>query len=257
MKKLILTTLLTLTANVAIATNKLPQPKPTTTKLSLPTFSAINATGRINVMIIGTHSKNPSDTVVENKNPQWVTAKVRNHVLYLHALSAASPSLKAPTVKVRMYRLNKLEAYGRASITAKNVQSDGLYLHADTTRNITLSGKLAVNQIRNYGPSHINLRWVKGKEINIQSYAGRITLAGRADQVRVKLRNHAILDAQYLRTKHVVVQTKDFSVAKVLPIDSLRAFATDHSNVYFYKTPQHISRYTSRSGNILQMGRRK
>lgn len=252
-KKIVLASILLLTTTSLYA---IPQPAPTKTTLKLPAFSAIHATGRMNLIITGTKSNNPSDTVVENKNPQWVEAKVQGHVLYLRALNAAEPSRTPPIIKVHLYQLDKLDVYGRVTITGTDIKSDGLYMRADNTRDITLNGKLVVDQIRNYGPGHITLKWVSGNAISVQSYAGEISLAGKAKQLRVKLRNHAVLDAQYLRTQHVLAQTKDFSVAKVLPIDSLRAFATDFSNIYFYKTPQHLSRYTNRSGNVLQMGRR-
>ena len=58
------------------------------------------------------------------------------------------------------------------------------------------------------------------------------------------------------RAQHILIQTKNFATAKLLPIQSLRAFATDFSNVYFYKMPDYISRYTRRSGNVLQLGKR-
>lgn len=256
MKKLILTACLTLTMTAAFAANNLPTPRPTSTKLNLPSFSAIHVTGRVEVLINGTRSKNRGDTFFKINHPQQIAARIRHHILYLRALSNASPNAKPPIVNVHLYRLNKLDVFGQASIVGNHIRSNGLYLHADTTGNITLNGKLLVERIRNYGPSRIHLRWVTGKKIRIRSDAGRMIIAGSAGQVRIKLRNHAKLDAQYLRAKHVLVQTRDFSVASVLPVISLRAFATDFSHVYFYKTPEYISRYTNRSGNVLQLGRR-
>ena len=109
MKKLLLMTLLTFTFSVAIAANKLSKPKPTTTHLKLPAFNSVHVTGFVNVIIKGTSSRSPSDTIVESRNPQWVSAKVRHHVLSLRALHAAEQSRTAPTVKVRLFRLNKLK----------------------------------------------------------------------------------------------------------------------------------------------------
>lgn len=254
MKKFILFTLLVFTVTSVFAAKKIPNPKHTKTKTSLPAFSSIHVTGFVKVIIHGTNSKSPKSTAVTSHHSNQVSIKIRHHTLYIRSLKSALPRRKASIVKVRMYRLNKLDVYGRASVTAKNIKSDGLYLRADTIHPITLDGILIVDRIINYGPSKIKIRWVKGKAISIRSMAGRITLAGNVAELRAKLRNHAVLDAQYLRTQHALIQAKDYATAKIQPVQSLRAFASDNSNVYFYKNPEHISRNTSGSGNILQLG---
>ncbi len=257
MKKLFLVLWFIFTINVSFAADKtLPKPNPTTTRLKLPTFSSVHIRGFINVMIQGKKAQGTSDTVIESYNPQWVNAKVSHHTLYLRVLHAALPSRIAPTVTLHLHRLKQLEVYGRASVIGRNIKSDGLYLRSNTTRNITLQGNLVLKHVINKGLGHIKLRWVRGRSARVQGLAGSIQLAGSVDQLRVKLRHHAVLDAQYLRANHIFIQTKQFSSAKVLPVQSLRAFATDFSNIYYYKEPKVISRYTDHSGNVLQAGRR-
>jgi len=254
MKKYILLFLITCTTMPILASNVIPHPKHTKPGANSPAFSAIQVTGNINLIIQGTNSKNPKSTAIISHNSKRVTAKIRHHTLYLQTLNAALPSNKPSTVKVRIYRLNKLNVYGRSSVTANHIKSDGLYLLSDTVRNITLNGALLVNKIVSFASNKISIRWLNGKALSVKSSAGRIMLAGSVTELQVKLRNHAKLDAKYLRAQRILIQTKNFAVAKVLPIKSLRAFASGHSNIYFYKKPVHISRYTSDSGNVLQLG---
>lgn len=221
---------------------------------ALPSFNAINVSGPINLIIQGTSSKYPKSTAVLSHNSKAVNVKVKNNTLFIRSLNTMQPTKKSSTVRVRMYRLNTLSAYGKSSVTANNIKSDGLSLLSDTMGNITLNGSLAVNQITNYAPNRITIRWVSSKSLTIHSTSGRITLAGSVAELHVRLRNHAILNAKYLRAQRVLIQAKGFSIANVLPILSLRAFVSGHANVYFYKTPEHISRYTTDSGNVLQLG---
>jgi hypothetical protein len=238
--------------NTAFAiTHQLPQPRPTQTTSSLPAFSSINVKGFVDVMIKGEPSSHPKDTAVVNRNPQWLSAKVRHHILYLRPIQAARNHHKAPQITVRMYRLNKLDAHGPVSIVGKNIQSNGLYLRTDSSRDITLMGKMALKSINNTGAGTINMRGVTARSISIRSSAGNITLAGTADEAHIKLFHNAQLHSQFLRTKSIFVRTQASSTATVLPIDSLHAFASDNSHVYYGRKPKTMSRYTSHSGSVL------
>ncbi len=255
MKKLLLILLLTFIASIALAAKPIPNPRPTVTRLKLPPFSAIRVVGHIKLIIRGTRSNNPRDTLIESRNPQWVDARVKNHTLYLRALRAALPSRRPALVKVKMYRLNKLKVYGHASVQGTNIRSNGLVIKTQTTGNVTLNGKLFVDKVKNKGPGNVSLRWIKGDNISIKAEGtGRITLTGTARKIKVDLEDHAKLNAKALRVKDVMVKTDDYAIARVSAINSLSAFAEDHSNIYYYNTPRHITRYTKNSGNILRMG---
>lgn len=240
MKKSLLTSLLLLITATTFAASQ-PQ----------LTVNAIAVKGAIKLIISGTKNPNVSDTV--NYPFQSVSAKVSNHTLYLEGLSRTAMK----TVRVNLHDLKSLRVDGRVTIIGNNVHSTGLNLRANSTGNISLNGRMTVNKINNRGPNHITLRWVKSHNLTINSSAGRLTLAGSVQQMQVKLRNNAALDAQYLRAQRINVQTKGTAIAKVLPIYSLHAFATEHSQIYFYNAPKYISRYTRSSGNILQLGKRK
>ena len=90
------------------ASKKLPRPKPTTTHLKLPTFSALHVTGLVNVIITGTNSKARNNTVIESRNglmqfleieadpdgnlwSQFWTARVSNPGIYDDTAGAIGP----------------------------------------------------------------------------------------------------------------------------------------------------------------------
>ena len=70
----------------------------------------------------------------------------------------------------------------------------------------------------------------------------------------MRLRDESQFRDNILRIDQIFIQTKDFSSAKLLVNDSLRAFAYDHSNIYYYKKPAELTEFTAGSGNILQLG---
>ena len=248
MKKFALAIMLSFIAATALATSNL-----STTRINLPAFNVIKVSGNVNLLIQGMNSSRSRDTLTARLNPQWVAAKVKNHVLYLRTLRGARSNRKAATVKVGIYQLDKLVVNGRASVTGSRIQSNGLVLKANTVGNITLNGKFIVDRIQNEGPGNVNLRWVSGRNIKVRcDGSGRVTLAGTAKTLRATLEDHTTLNARYLRAKEVLIKTQDYALAKVLPIISLRAFAGDYSNIYFYKSPKYINRDTKESGNILR-----
>ena len=254
MKKFILACLLFLTVSIAFA-KPLPKPRPTTAKFRLPSFSAINVLGPIHLKLRSTRSSKPSATRILSRNSHRVSASVKHHTLFLRMRDTHLPNLKPTTVKIRIYRLQKLNVYGDASVIGTNINSDGLVIKANTTGRIALSGHIKLDKLENFGPGQIKLRRITGARILIKCKAdGHVTLTGSAEEMVAEVTNHAILDTQYLKTNHVMIKTNDFTLAKVFPINSLRAFATDFSNIYYYKPPKHLTRDASQSGNILQMG---
>lgn len=226
----------------------------TTALASKNSITSLHITGDVSVTIKGLRSGDRSPSKIQQIDRKQVSSSIKNHVLYLRALAPNRVGQPTPTVTVQMHQLDRLEVYGRSTVIGKNISSPALKIRSDNNKLIQLDGKMNSVSINNYGPGDIKLRWVSGKTVTVYSVGGLVELAGTADQFRVKLRNHAVVDAQYLRAKSVLAQTKDFAIAKVMPLESLRAFASGFSNIYFYKSPENLSRYSIQSGNILQLG---
>jgi len=218
--------------------------------LSTSTFTAVSINGRMNVMIQSAQNKGDRDLI--HYPHQLISAKICGHTLYLRSLNTQ----KNPSVTLRLHALNQLTVNGPSAVTGSAVESDGLELYTNSNAVVNLNGTIKVKKISHRGYGRIQLRWVTADQLSITSSGGLIKLAGTAKNADIKLSNHAQLDAQYLRVRQMMVQTRGHAVAKVLATYSLQAFATQNSQIYFYKTPRHLSRYSRESGNILQLGSR-
>lgn len=212
------------------------------------TFNNIDCMGNIKLMIH--QMKNHKDDVVVA--PKSIKVKVRHHTLLIREIYPA-PHRQQEVVKVRLNKLNKLSTYGRSSVVGR-IHTSHLKIHAENRSKIKLHGLIALRELVTDGKANVNI-----KELNSQKLAiiargnSKVHLSGRVIHMVARLRQYAILNSQDLKAKTVMVQTKGFSTAMVFPTKSLRAFASDHSNIYYYKKPKNLTRNTKGSGNVLQM----
>lgn len=222
---------------------------------SAAVFNRINVGGYVNVVIKrGRLGHKPAVTITTYRS-EPVQARFVNHTIYLKTLERSVPQLnKRPVVTVRINNLKRLTVTGAANVTAANMHSHGLDIDASGSGIIRLLGVLDVDHIKQSGSNDIKMRWVKSNTIYINSNgAGSIRLAGTAKTLYARIFGHATLHAAYLRTHYVQVQTKNKATAYVCPTYTLRAFATDFANIYYYKYPKNMTRDTAQSGNVLQM----
>lgn len=209
-------------------------------------LSAINAAGNFNISILPANSSHY--TIAKHAN---VNAYIRHHTLYLR-----SHTPKLTKVTVYTNAIDRLTVNGNTSITANALQSHGLILAANTRGKITLNGTaLKLNKISASGLSNISLKWATGKNIALFATGNsRIALAGNVGTVRAKLAGHSFLNAKYLRAQHTWLKTRNFAQAEVISSNSLQAYPSDSSNIYYYKTPKLLNPMNSQSGNTLQLG---
>ena len=223
--------------------------------VKVPAFDAINAEGYFNVVIVNSQSSKKPTVNITGYPAEPIKVRVSHHTLYLKSPAHPIPGFNhREIVTVTTNHLKGLTVAGPTSVRAVDVHSNGLVIHSSGTGNILLRGKIKLNRIKQSGHNQINLRWVDSSTVYIDSKgSGSIRLAGVAKVLYTRLSGNATLHAQYLRTHYVQVQTKNQSEAYVCPTNTLRAFAFDNSNVYYYKYPRNITRHGTRSGNILQM----
>lgn len=221
--------------------------------LSTSSFNQIDAAGDVNVII---HGAQHSGIAVISNAKAPVKAQVVHHTLYINAPWIPGPGglKQRSTVVANVPNLTSLVVNGPANVGGANIHSRGLTISSYGSGKIKLIGEMKVNQINQAGNNRIYLRWVNSTTLSINSKnAGFIYLGGVANVIYARLYDHAILNAQYLRTHIVQVQTKNHAAAFVYPVTTLRAFATNDANIYYYKYPQNLTRDTSQSGNVLQM----
>jgi len=223
--------------------------------LSVAPFNRINANGYFNLVIKGVRSASKSSVTIATYPAEPLRVHVADHTLYIKAPKYPLPGLKKrPVAVIRMPNLNGLVVAGPTNVTSKNLRGRKLNITASGSGKLNLLGVIDVDHIQQTGDNKINIRWVKSSTVYINSNGfGSIRLAGTAKVLYARLLGSSILHAAYLRTHYVQVLAKDKALAYVCPIDTLRAFASDSGNIYYYKYPKNITRNTEQSGNVLQM----
>lgn len=214
-------------------------------------FNEVSIQGYVNVLI---RQGAPAVTVSGDLSKQLLT-HVSHHKLYVEApWQPTIGVVKRPLVTVTLPNLNKLFIDGPANVGGENIRSKHLAIESHGSGKIKLIGVMNLTQIDQTGSNRIYLRWVNSDTLTINAKdRGFIYLGGVAKTLYARVTQQAIFNAQYLRTDIVQVQTKHFAAAFVYPVTTLRAFASEHSNIYYYKYPKYLTRETTQSGNVLQM----
>lgn len=239
-----------LSTPIVNAQPELPSPQATRPLQKLADFTTVSVRGPIKLLIepAQTGQGNSLQIVGEQSSP--VSVNVSDGSLYLKAEEAA----KMTEAKLVIAQLNHLIVDGNATVISHNLNSTSLSIDADTSGSIDLMGMINLDRILNSGSGNIHVQWVDSPRLRIDIRdKGKVTLAGVAGTVELRLKDQSQFEGQYLRIDDIFVQTRDYSVAKLLVNNSLRGFAYDHSNIYYYKRPAEITEYTSGSGNILQL----
>lgn len=225
-------------------------------KTPVQDIQRIHSTGNISIELANAalHEK---DSYTPVKNNQNLRVRLKNNTLYLNQDNTDMNNTPAH-ILIKTNHLREIDAYDSTTITSKGVAIKDLIMKTDNSSAINLDGKVSITHLDAAGPGTITINWVDSKNLDLMIRSStKVKLAGIVEYMRARVVAHSQLDAQYLRVGTAVVQTRDYANAKITAIDDLKAFAFDNSNIYYYKQPKHIHRYTSQSGNILQLDWRK
>lgn len=213
-------------------------------------FNGLNSSGHVIIYI--RPAKRVNTFYMTRKNKKRINTKVRNRVLYVKGpIGTRKPAI----ITVRAKNLRRIETYESSSVRGKKIRANNLTVITHDNSKVNLSGMINLKYVTALNSSHINLRWVNSKKVKLYSIGNsKIRLSGRVKTLHARLFGNSKLNAKFLRANHVWVQTNNHASAKLLPIISIRAFAADDSNIYYYKYPKYITRHTTQSGNVLQLG---
>lgn len=228
----------------------IPSPQATKSSQKLPDFTTISVRGPIKLMIEQPAQGQSNSFRIKGEQHSPISVNVSENTLYLKA----DESAKSTSAKVEVAELNHLIVDGGAAVSSSHLNTTSLSIDANTSGPIDLMGMVNLDRILSSGSGDIHIQWVNSSRLRIDgSSKSKFTLAGVAGSVELRLKDESQFEGQYLRIDDIFVQTRDYSTAKLLVNNSLRGFAYDHSNIYYYKRPSEITEYTSGSGNILQL----
>ena len=176
---------------------------------------------------------------------------VTNQVLHI----AKQLSANNPIIKVFSPGLKRITVAGNATVSAKDFKTAGLTITAKDNGTINIEGRYIIDKIYQRGNGRINISWIDGDNLFIDSRSsGPICLSGAVNNMVAKLTHNSYFDARYLRAQKASVFTTDRAHADVLALNTLGAFAVDNSNIFYYKRPHNLTVVTNNSGNVLQPG---
>ena len=180
-------------------------------------------------------------------NQQLVNGQVRNHILYLKSDQPSSVTLYMPSIEY-------IATYNNASIKGYNVRSQGLVIKSLNNSHILLNGQINLKAINSSDKSQVYIDWAKGNDIAVTlNNSSQIRLSGSTKQMHIQIQDHAILQAHFLRSQSTFVEASGNTIATVDAEKTLRGFATDSANIYYYGYPTNLTRFTKKNGNILAM----
>ncbi|QLH43967.1 MAG: DUF2807 domain-containing protein [Coxiellaceae bacterium] len=158
------------------------------------------------------------------------------------------------SVNIWLPYLRELDLFHGAVAAVQGASGSNIRLVLNDQSRISLQGYVPVAEVDVAGDSMVDVSWVDTDHIQI---IGRdnseIHLAGAVRVLDARLYDNAVLDAKYLRSITALVYTCENAMAQVIATYSLNAFATDFSNIYYYRTPEKLVDFSEKSGNVLQV----
>jgi hypothetical protein len=169
----------------------------------------------------------------------------------------------SPEVDIKVVNSGAVNVSGRVGIrrvikqnsgdlTIVGADSDSLDILSSGTGVTTINGYVNLRKIDVRDSSRVYLYWVNsnGIYINLNGNA-RLGVAGSANNIDVEVGGNARFEGKYLRADNIYIRTSGYSHANVTPRRKLFANAMDNSSIYFFGSPNVVSRYTAGNGIII------
>jgi len=220
-------------------------------------FKGVSANG--NILVTVKRGRYQEVKIMNRYHPGYklVEPAVIKDVLVLRDVSRKNLKDGAPKiVKVRITTptLTSIRLRDNARIRARNLHAKLLDIDANTTGFVNLRGNIGLHHVHQSGVGPINVEWANSDHIKIISKSpGPIHIAGVTDHLNVRANNSADVDTKHLRSHTGLIQTAGKATVAVTVIDALSGFASELSNIFYYKTPKHLTRHTYDLGNVMQL----
>ncbi len=234
-----------------------PHFKPANVLKPLIPFKGIAADGNIHVVVVPGKFRSVQIMNKHFSGDKLVSTSVSRGVLVLHDVSRDNLEEKAPRiikVKVVTPTLGAIHLSGNSCLSAKNLAYNIVDIDTATSGYLKIRGNVCLHHILQRGRGPINIEWTNSDHIRIISTGpGPIHIAGKTDILNIRARDHADIDTKFLRANSGLIQTSENATVAVTVVDALSGFATGISNIFYYKTPRHLTRHTYDMGNVIQM----
>ena len=100
----------------------------------------------------------------------------------------------------------------------------------------------------------MDLDWINSDHLHITaSGKTQIRLAGNVGMLEVNAIDDAHVDGRYLRADNAYIKTANTAEVDASVLDHLSGFASNFSNIYYFKSPLALTRHTYQSGVVMQL----
>jgi hypothetical protein len=171
------------------------------------------------------------------------------HLRYLNLLGCSNVKLSASGWMLEYLRINHSSLVGLAGI-----KTPYLIASINDSNTITVQGTMPLRALDVQDSQGVTWYWLNSPLLTLKIKNSGVLLAGNVMYANVMVQGGSHLDAKYLSTQRLFVQTKDQAVADVRAVEALNALAEDSSNIYYYTQPAVLSRYSRDKGSILYQG---
>lgn len=142
--------------------------------------------------------------------------------------------------------------HGSGTINILGTDTDSLVISTSGRTTTNAVGYANVKKITARDNSRVYMYWVNScNTVVCASQHACIGLAGNAKNLNIDIQGYAQFSGQYLHGGNVYVRTRGCAHANVAADQKIFAAALDHSSIYFFGSPNIVSRYISQSGIVI------
>lgn len=141
---------------------------------------------------------------------------------------------------------------GSGVVEVIGADSDGLSIFSAGSGKTSVVGYVNLKKVTACNSSCVYVYWVNSNGLYVnQSEASIVGLAGATANLNLDMTNASRFYGQYLHGGNIYVRTANVSHANVNPDKKMFAAAFDKSSIYFFGSPNIVSRYTSGQGIVM------
>ncbi len=226
---------------------------------NFPAFNKLVISGNVDVAL--KNAAQNSIIFLDDTSSAYINYDVKDHSLTIsqralakkHPFANAKPPLQRPQIQINVVQLNQLDTSGHVVVQGQ-LNSSSLVVNTKGSSQVNLSGMMNLQQANAYDNSQLKLYWINSPNLIVNGTNNSlIKLAGITQVLHASLKKNAQLNAQYLRAQQAIIQTDNNAFVGIAATSALRAFASNDSNIFYYKYPHDYSEFSIESGNILQV----
>lgn len=141
---------------------------------------------------------------------------------------------------------------GNGCVSIIGANTNALNIYATGQGLTTVAGYANLKKVTAGDNSRVYLYWVNSNGLYVnESGTARVGLAGAVTNFNLDASGHSRFEGQYLHGGNIYARTRDSAHANVAADKKLFAAAFDNSTIYFFGSPNILSRYSSRNGTVI------